>query len=157
MISNEKIIDCLSEGVYACDRQRRIVYWNKSAERITGWRAEEVVGRACLEDILNHVDKDGHRLCGREHCPLHRAMVTGKSTAMPMIVYALHKNGRRQWLGVQGLLKIVQSLGYPQAPLDTDALAAGLLKHSNAIRLQDDVTVIAVRIADVRNATAKSA
>jgi serine phosphatase RsbU (regulator of sigma subunit) len=44
---------------------------------------------------LNHVDKDGHRLCGEEHCPLHRAMVTGETTRVPLIVFALGKDGRR--------------------------------------------------------------
>jgi PAS domain S-box-containing protein len=94
-ISSEEILDCLSEGVYVCDRERRIIYWSKSAERITGWRSEDVLGRACLDDILNHEDKDGHRLCGEEYCPLHRAMVTGVATRVPVIVYALCKNGRR--------------------------------------------------------------
>ena len=56
LISAEKIIDCLNDGVYVCDRDRRIVFWSKAAERITGWRSEDVLGRACLEDILNHVD-----------------------------------------------------------------------------------------------------
>ena len=53
LISSEKIIDCLNDGVYVCDRDRRIVFWSKAAERITGWRSEDVLGRACLEDILN--------------------------------------------------------------------------------------------------------
>jgi PAS domain S-box-containing protein len=95
LISAEKIIDCLNDGVYVCDRNRRIVFWSKSAERITGWRSEDVLGRACLEDILNHVDKDGHRLCGEEYCPLHRAMITGVTTKVPVIVFALCKDGRR--------------------------------------------------------------
>ena len=95
LISAEKIMDCLNDGVYVCDRDRRIVYWSKSAERITGWRSEDVLGRACLEDILSHVDKDGHRLCGEEYCPLHRAMVTGVMTSVPIIVFALCKNGTR--------------------------------------------------------------
>ena len=95
LISAEKIMDCLNDGVYVCDRNRRIVYWSKSAERITGWRSEDVLGRACLEDILNHEDKDGHRLCGAEHCPLHRTMVTGVTTKVPVIVFALCKNGNR--------------------------------------------------------------
>ena len=56
LISAEKIMDCLNDGVYVCDLNRRIVYWSKSAERITGWRSEDVLGRACLEDILNHED-----------------------------------------------------------------------------------------------------
>jgi sigma-B regulation protein RsbU (phosphoserine phosphatase) len=95
LISTEKIIDCLNDGVYVCDRDRRITFWSKSAERITGWRAEDVLGRACLEDILNHVDKDGHRLCGEEYCPLHRAMITGITTNVPIIVFARCKDGRR--------------------------------------------------------------
>jgi PAS domain S-box-containing protein len=95
LISAEKIMDFLNDGVYVCDLNRRIVYWSKSAERITGWRSEDVLGRACLEDILSHEDKDGHRLCGAEYCPLHRAMVTGVTTHVPIIVFALCKNGRR--------------------------------------------------------------
>lgn len=95
LISTEVILDCLSDGVYVCDRDRRIVYWSKSAERITEWRPEDVVGRLCLEDILRHEDKDGHRLCGEEHCPLHRAMVTGVTTTLPMIVFAHGKDGRK--------------------------------------------------------------
>jgi sigma-B regulation protein RsbU (phosphoserine phosphatase) len=89
------ILDSLSDGVYVCDRERRIVYWSKSAERITGWTPQDVVGRRCLDDVLSHIDKDGHRLCGEEFCPLHRSMVTGNSTNVPLIVFAQAKDGRR--------------------------------------------------------------
>jgi phosphoserine phosphatase RsbU/P len=89
------ILDSLSDGVYVCDKERTIVYWSKSAERITGWTSEEVVGRRCLDDVLCHVDKDGHRLCGEEFCPLHRSMVTGTASNVPLVVFALGKDGRR--------------------------------------------------------------
>ncbi len=79
-ITIETIIDSLSDGVYVCDLDRRITHWSKSAERITGWRAEDIVGSHCYDNILSHVDKDGHHLCGEEYCPLHRAMVTGKAS-----------------------------------------------------------------------------
>ncbi|MGO8750095.1 MAG: SpoIIE family protein phosphatase [Thermoguttaceae bacterium] len=89
------ILDSLSDGVYVCDKNRRITYWSKSAERITGWRSEDVVGRRCLDDVLCHIDKDGHRLCGEEFCPLHRSMVTGTASTVPLIVFAKGKNGKR--------------------------------------------------------------
>ena len=95
LVSSEMILDSLSEGVYVCDCDRRIVFWSKSAERITGWQSDDVVGKRCLEDILCHVDKDGHRLCGEEYCPLHRAMITGTSANVPLIVFAQGKDGRR--------------------------------------------------------------
>ncbi|MBN1908475.1 MAG: SpoIIE family protein phosphatase [Pirellulales bacterium] len=89
------ILDSLSDGVYVCDRDRRIVYWSKSAERITGWMAEDVVGRRCLDDVLCHADKDGHQLCGEEFCPLHRSIVTGTASVVPLIVFARGKKGSR--------------------------------------------------------------
>lgn len=89
------ILDSLSDGVYVCDRDRRIVYWSKSAERITGRTREDVIGRRCLDDVLCHIDKDGHRLCGEEFCPLHRSMVTGTSSSVPLIVFAESKHGGR--------------------------------------------------------------
>ena len=94
-LSSEKILNSLNEGVYVCDLDRRIVFWSKSAERITGWQYEDVVGKRCLEDILCHVDKDNHRLCGEEYCPLHRSMITGATTNVPVIVFAQSKDGRR--------------------------------------------------------------
>jgi PAS domain S-box-containing protein len=89
------IIDALSEGVYVCDLERRITYWNKSAERITGWTVEDVIGTHCFDGILCHRDKDGHQLCGEEYCPLHRAMVTGTGTRGGLLVYARGKDGQR--------------------------------------------------------------
>ena len=89
------LMDSLSEGIYVCDLDRRIVYWSKSAERITGWCAEEVVGRHCFENILCHVDKDRHKLCGKEYCPLHRSIITGTPSKTPLIVYAKGKDGQR--------------------------------------------------------------
>lgn len=89
------ILDSLSDGVYVCDLDRRIVFWSKAAERITGWHSSEVVGRRCLDDVLCHIDKDGHRLCGEEFCPLHRAMVTGTQSTVGLTVFGKGKDGQR--------------------------------------------------------------
>lgn len=91
----ENVIDSLSDGVYVCDPDRTITYWSKSAQRITGWREEDVVGRQCSDNILCHIDKDGHLLCGKEYCPLHRAMITDKVSKDLLLVYAQGCDGRR--------------------------------------------------------------
>jgi len=89
------LIDSLVDGIYITDTERRILLWNRAAERITGWSAEEVVGRTCFDNILCHVDKDGHNLCGEEHCPLHRSVVTGTASEEPLLLFAGHKSGQR--------------------------------------------------------------
>jgi phosphoserine phosphatase RsbU/P len=95
LIHPNLILDSLNDGVYVTDTDRRIIYWSKGAERITGWLAADVVGHRCLDNILCHVDKDGHLLCGREHCPLHRSMVTGTTSTIPVIIFAKGKRGER--------------------------------------------------------------
>jgi sigma-B regulation protein RsbU (phosphoserine phosphatase) len=91
----ELILSNLMDGLYITDRDRQITYWSPSAERITGWSSADVVGKSCKDQVLCHIDKDGHLLCGKEYCPLHRSIVTGQQTAVPIIVYGKTKDGRR--------------------------------------------------------------
>lgn len=77
------------------DPSRRIVFWSKGAERITGWKAEEVVGSFCSDGILEHLDVAGHRLCHSDFCPLHRAMATGSPRKAGTVVYSLTRSGKR--------------------------------------------------------------
>jgi len=39
--------DVLPDGLFLIDLDGKITYWNKAAERITGWPAEEAVGKSC--------------------------------------------------------------------------------------------------------------
>lgn len=89
------LIDSLTEGVYVCDLDRTITYWSRAAEHITGWTPDDVVGKRCCDNVLCHIDKDGHKLCGQEYCPLHRAMVTGSPSNGSLLVFAQSKRGGR--------------------------------------------------------------
>lgn len=86
------ILDSLFEGVYFVDRDRRITFWNNGAERITGFSANEVIGRSCAENILNHVDEFGKSLC-LFGCPLSLTLKDGESRDTN--VYLHHKEGHR--------------------------------------------------------------
>lgn len=39
------LLDSLNEGAYFVESDRTIVYWNKAAEEITGFSADDVTGR----------------------------------------------------------------------------------------------------------------
>ncbi|MCA2001791.1 MAG: GGDEF domain-containing protein [Chloroflexi bacterium] len=66
---HKTLIDNLYDGVYFVNAERQITYWNKGAERITGRSRQEMVGRFCNDNILDHITDDGKHLC-TEGCPL---------------------------------------------------------------------------------------
>ncbi len=45
----ERILDNLKDGIIAHDLNRRIFYFNRKAEEITGYRREDVIGKDCHE------------------------------------------------------------------------------------------------------------
>ncbi len=50
---------------YGMDRDDRIVYWNDGAEKILGWKPEEVLGKACY-DVLAGRDVFGNVYCAHD-------------------------------------------------------------------------------------------
>ncbi|MCC6695987.1 MAG: diguanylate cyclase [Candidatus Hydrogenedentes bacterium] len=88
----ETLMDNLQEGVYFVDTERNIQYWNKGAEKITGYASGEVVGRCCASNILNHINQEGAHLCTGD-CPLKLSILDGKSRRSE--VYLRHKEGHR--------------------------------------------------------------
>jgi diguanylate cyclase (GGDEF)-like protein/PAS domain S-box-containing protein len=90
----DAVLDNLSDGVYFVDRRRRILYWNRGAEHISGFSAAEVVGRRCGDNLLNHCDEAGTSLCGDERCPLLATMLDGHQREVH--IYLHHKNGERR-------------------------------------------------------------
>ncbi len=90
----KKMLENLYDGVYFVDVNRKITFWNKGgAERISGFPASQVVGSHCYNNILNHIDLEGHRLC-HNGCPLHATIVDGGETRETE-VFLHHKDGYR--------------------------------------------------------------
>ncbi len=92
------LLENLNDGVYICERDRSIAYWNKGAERITGYSSEEVLGRPCSDNMLAHIDKEGNKMC-LGMCPLNDAMADGQERSAD--VYLQHKDGHRVHVSVR--------------------------------------------------------
>jgi diguanylate cyclase (GGDEF)-like protein/PAS domain S-box-containing protein len=71
------LVENVSDGVYRVDRDRTITAWNRGAATISGFAAENVIGRRCRDRILNHVDDSGRLLCNT-WCPLAATMIDGQ-------------------------------------------------------------------------------
>ena len=63
------VLDVVDQGIFTVDPSGLITSFNKAAERITGFREEEVLGRRC--DSIFRTN-----LC-KTVCPLRRSIATG--------------------------------------------------------------------------------
>ncbi len=87
-----RLLDALNDGAYVTDGGRRIIFWNRAAERISGYRRSEVQGRRCADNILVHVDGRGRSLC-RGCCPLGATLRDGRTRRGE--IFLRHKDGHR--------------------------------------------------------------
>ena len=93
MTSNYRTwLDNLNEGVYYMDSDRRIKYWSKGAELITGYSSMEVMGKQCSESLLAHTTLEGNLLC-RTGCLMKNSLNTGSYYKTE--AYLHHKDGHK--------------------------------------------------------------
>lgn len=86
------VLECLPIGVYLVDQDRQITFWNTSAERITGYLGQEVIGHFCHDNLLIDCDENQAILCGSA-CPLAHTMQDGQPREAS--VFLRHKDGQR--------------------------------------------------------------
>ncbi len=89
---HKNLVDNLYDGVYFVDTNRLITYWNKGAERITGYPARHVIGQFCHTNLLDHVTDSGMHLCTDE-CPLVATIKDGEPRETE--VHLRHADGYR--------------------------------------------------------------
>ena len=65
------------DPAFATDRHNRIIFWNRSAERILGYSADEIVGLSCAS-ALQGCDVYGNRYCS-ESCPVTQIAVRNET------------------------------------------------------------------------------
>lgn len=91
-MSFKDLLETIDDGVYFVDTDRKITYWNKGAELISGFTSIEVMGKACSANILVHVDDKGEYLC-LGSCPLQKSLQG--NCAVTTDIYLQHKEGYR--------------------------------------------------------------
>jgi PAS domain S-box-containing protein len=80
----ERILDSLAEGIIAHDTHRRILFFNRAAEAITGYNREEVLGKDC------------HEAFGRPFCGEKCSFLDGAPRSFPEKNYSLTVLNRKQ-------------------------------------------------------------
>ena len=135
------IISNMQDGAYFVDKNRRILFWNAAAERITGYSADEIIGKDCPSSNLNHIDEDGTPLC-QVGCPLFATNIDGKQRQER--VFVRHKDGHRIPLRVNifPIRKDDEILGSIElftqdSPTKYDD---SLISHLSGIAMHDDLT-----------------
>jgi PAS domain S-box-containing protein len=71
----ELILRSMNEGVYGLDRQGVATFINPAAERLTGWSAEETIGKP-IHSYHHHTKHDGSPYPQSE-CPIFKTAQTG--------------------------------------------------------------------------------
>lgn len=86
------LLEDLPTAVYLVDRERKILFWNSGAEKITGYLRQEVLGRHCRQSLVVHYNELGHALDDDE-CMLTETMADGKHREAR--VFVRHREGYR--------------------------------------------------------------
>ncbi len=86
------ILDVVGDGVYVLDAEGCIVYWNAACEALTGYSADQALGRRCSDELLKHVDGTGRLLC-TDSCPMAATRADGQPRKAE--VYVHHRLGHR--------------------------------------------------------------
>jgi diguanylate cyclase (GGDEF)-like protein/PAS domain S-box-containing protein len=87
-----RLLDEVEEGIYFTDTRRRITFWNRAAEKISGYRKKEVIGKPCSANILIHIDENGRNLCTGA-CPLARTLEDCRCRETNIFLH--HREGHR--------------------------------------------------------------
>src|SRR5207245_486431 len=72
---NELILNAAGEGIYGLDLQGKTTFVNTAAERMLGWRDEELIGQP-MHQIMHHTKQDGTPY-PEEECPIYASFQDG--------------------------------------------------------------------------------
>jgi PAS domain S-box-containing protein len=104
------LLDFASDATFVVDITGEICYWSPKAERLLGFKKEQVLRKSCAE-VLAGRDEAGGEICRNECAIFEVARKGGELTA-----YDLHTataSGRRKWLSTSILVAHVTTCASP--------------------------------------------
>lgn len=91
-----------ADGAMLADERGNVIVWNKTAERLLGFRAAEVIGRPCNE-VMRAETLSGHPFCSPECVVGHRLGCGCGGGARNFDIQTPAKGGKTIWLNVGSL------------------------------------------------------
>ncbi|WP_337286625.1 LuxR C-terminal-related transcriptional regulator [Candidatus Methylomirabilis sp.] len=95
------ILSNIADGVLAVDPEHKIVFWNRAAEKLLGFKPEEVLGRFCYEVIAGQAEL-GRSFCRIDCLDKMQCIERGEIPTSNMLVTT--KAGQEVWLSVSTIL-----------------------------------------------------
>ncbi len=96
------VLESMADGVFTLDWEKKITSFNPAAEQITGWRAEDAIGRTCSEVMRAKYHCPGVEEPGgcKTNCPLLSLLADQELMERGVTVegYAVHKSGEPRYV-----------------------------------------------------------
>jgi PAS domain S-box-containing protein len=91
-VSLDALLENINDGLCVLNRNREFVYFNSAAERMTGFKASELLGTGCkCNDVTDCSDEQGRSLAGRL-CP-GLAVLSGEISSQKQRLVLTTKSG----------------------------------------------------------------
>jgi len=87
-----RLLDQVTDGCAILSKDKNYIFWNKSAEALTGFQPEEILDKPCHGQLALFTDSSGKPLC-EENCLCEQVLKDGQPRLLE--VYLQHKNGFR--------------------------------------------------------------
>jgi PAS domain S-box-containing protein len=123
-IEQQSLLEALPEGVFIINTKWQIAFFNRTAEKITGYMKEEVLGRYCWEIF-------GADLC-ELGCPLQEALDTGRMGTQQDVRIMKKEGSHRTILVNVGVLRDDQ--GLIVGAVETFRTLTGEIKPSKEVK-----------------------
>jgi PAS domain S-box-containing protein len=74
---NQLVLDSVAEGIYGIDLNANVIFWNRAAEKMTGFHYDDFSSANWLE-LIHHTNKQGEKIRYNE-CLVYQALNNGES------------------------------------------------------------------------------